>query len=105
MFIAVYEFEVAEGKAADFRHYWLEATKGIYQDCGSLGSRLHKTDKPNIYVGYAQWPSREAWRAGSLTDEAHLVALEKMRACLVSTTTRYELEVTDDYLQPAQYSA
>jgi heme-degrading monooxygenase HmoA len=61
MFIAVYEFEVKEGSEAVFRESWLEVTKAIYQRCGSFGSRLHQSDVPNVFVGYAQWPSREQW--------------------------------------------
>jgi heme-degrading monooxygenase HmoA len=105
MFIAVYEFEVVEGKEREFRKYWLETTGGIYEECGSFGSRLHKSNTTNVYVGYAQWPSKEVWRKGEIRKEDHLLARAKMNECLVSSTTVYEMEVTDDYLQPAEYKA
>ncbi|MFM2485201.1 hypothetical protein [Celerinatantimonas yamalensis] len=53
MFIAVYEFEIKEGTEMVFREAWLNVIKAIYQFCGSFGSRLHVSDKPTIWVGYA----------------------------------------------------
>ncbi|WP_317932348.1 antibiotic biosynthesis monooxygenase family protein [Halioxenophilus sp. WMMB6] len=104
MFIAVYEFDVTQGKEDDFRHYWRMVTQAIYNECGSLGSRLHKTNKPNSYVGYAQWPSRKAWNDNNLTSAESRIALAKMRECLASSKTVYEMDVTDDYLQPNAHS-
>ncbi|WP_432464601.1 antibiotic biosynthesis monooxygenase family protein [Agarivorans sp. QJM3NY_33] len=100
MFIAVYEFEIKEGTEASFREAWLEVTKVIYQHCGSFGSRLHLSDKPNVLVGYAQWPSREQWEKDhKLTGLLYENAREEMRNCLVQSRTVYKLEVSDDYLQ------
>ncbi len=80
-------------------------TKVIYQKCGSFGSRLHTSDKPNILVGYAQWPSREQWEKDhNLTGELYKKAREEMRNCLVQSRTVYKLEVSDDYLQTTQAS-
>jgi quinol monooxygenase YgiN len=103
VFIALYEFEVVQGKEDDFRQHWLKTTQGIYRECGSLGSRLHKTSKSNIYVGYAQWPIQEVWSNGELTDDEYLVARSRMSECLVSSKTIYEMEVTDDYLQSVEF--
>ena len=105
MFSAVYEFEIKEGTEASFRTAWLEVTKVIYKNCGSFGSRLHTSDKPNILVGYAQWPSREQWeKINDITDEAYQSARNEMRNCLVQSKTVYELEVCDDYLQTSAVS-
>ena len=52
MFIAVYEFEIHAGTEARFREAWLEVTKSIYRYGGSLGSRLQRSDRPNVMVGY-----------------------------------------------------
>jgi quinol monooxygenase YgiN len=101
MFIAVYEFEIKPGTDDEFREAWLEVTKAIYKYCGSFGSRLHTSTAPNIFVGYAQWPSRAAWETDySLPDPTYLLFRQKMRDCLLHTKTVYELEVSDDYLQP-----
>ncbi|WP_427978649.1 putative quinol monooxygenase [Agarivorans sp.] len=100
MFIAVYEFEVKQGMEGAFREAWLEVTKAIYQQCGSFGSRLHLSDKPNVLVGYAQWPSREQWeKEHQLTGESYQNARDQMRNCLVQSRTVYKLDVSDDYLQ------
>tara|TARA_R100000005_G_scaffold68544_1_gene36436 strand:+ start:2041 stop:2364 length:324 start_codon:yes stop_codon:yes gene_type:complete len=101
MFVAVYEFEVKEGAGSSFREAWLEVTKAIYEHCGSFGSRLHISDKPNILVGYAQWPDQEAWeRDRNITDEDYHRARSEMLDCLVQSKIVYQLEVSDDYLQP-----
>ena len=100
MFIVVYEFEIKEGTEASFREAWLEVTKAIYEHCGSFGSRLHTSDRPNILVGYAQWPNRGQWEKDhQLVDERYQKARNEMRNCLVQSTTVYKLEVSDDYLQ------
>ena len=100
MFIAVYEFEIKDGCEDRFRKAWLQVTKSIYQHCGSFGSRRHYSDKPNVLVGYAQWPSREQWEKDNrLTDELYEVARKEMAECLVQSKTVYKLDVSDDYLQ------
>lgn len=100
MFIAVYEFEIKEGTETSFRAAWLEVTKAIYKSCGSFGSRLHTSDKSNVLVGYAQWPSREQWeQISDLDDESYQRARKEMRNCLVKSKTVYELDVCEDYLQ------
>ena len=100
MFIAVYEFEIKEGTESLFRRAWLEVTKSIYQNCGSFGSRLHTSERPNILVGYAQWPSKAQWEKDhQLTDALYQKARNEMRDCLVHSKTVYKLEVCDDYLQ------
>ncbi|AKS41150.1 putative quinol monooxygenase [Wenzhouxiangella marina] len=100
MFIAVYEFDVKEGRESAFRAAWVEVTEAIYAQCGSLGSRLHSTNRPNIFVGYAQWPSRAQWEKDHvLLGEGYERARATMRDCLVSSKTIHELEVCDDYLQ------
>jgi hypothetical protein len=98
MFIAVYEFEIRDGMEEEFRSYWLKATRGIYQECGSYGSRLHKSQKQNIFVGYAQWPSKKQWGMFELKKHINVEALSRMMNCLISSKTVYEMEVTDDYL-------
>lgn len=100
MFIAVYEFEIKEGSESAFRAAWLEVTRGIYAQCGSLGSRLHASSQANVFVGYAQWPSRAQWEKDHvLLGESYEQARATMRDCLVSSKTIHELEVCDDYLQ------
>lgn len=100
MFIAVYEFEAEAGREDEFRAAWLEVTRAIHREHGSLGSRLHTTGTPGLFVAYAQWPDRAAWEAGGdFADPVATAALGRMRACLAGMRTVYELEVAEDYLQ------
>jgi hypothetical protein len=102
MFIAVYEFEIKDGAEDRFRAAWLEVTKVIYQHCGSYGSRLHTSDKPNVMIGYAQWPTREQWeKEHEIKSAIYHTAFADMHSCLVQMNTVYQLEVCDDYLQSA----
>lgn len=100
MFIALYQFSVKTGHEHAFRQAWLELTQGIYQQRGSLGSRLHR-EVNGKYIGYAQWPSRSAWEnAGDIQlDERYRAARDRMRATLLADETLFEMDVTDNYLQ------
>ena len=40
----------------EFIENWTEGTKLIYQNEGSLGSRLHKVGE-NLFLAYALWPN------------------------------------------------
>jgi len=104
MFIVIYEFEVRPGRTEAFEAAWLALTQGIYRRCGSLGSRLHTTDT-DLMVAYAQWPDRATWLAaqdGELDPVAQAESAA-MHACLTSSRTAHELEVSSDYLQLAPH--
>lgn len=103
MFCVVYEFKVKEGLNLQFESAWAGFTEAIYRVGGSLGSRLHKTDDPQTYIAYAQWPSREVFSREfsqeSYTPEewAHR---EAMRASLLGPLKKvYELDLFDDHLR------
>lgn len=100
MFIAIYEFKIKPGKEEQFRASWLKTTQGIYKEFGSIGSRLHATETSNVFIGYAQWPSKAQWAKdkGDLSPE-YYQARQTMHDCIESSSTLHELEVTDDYLQ------
>jgi heme-degrading monooxygenase HmoA len=99
MFIVVYKFKAKKGLESEFRSHWLTTTKSIYEESGSLGSRLHATEDPTVFIGYAQWPSKEKWAASQLTKPEHIQARNDMRKCLESSETLYEMEVVEDYLR------
>ena len=62
MFIAVYWWRVHPGKEEQFRAAWRRGTDLIREIYGSYGSRLHR-DADGRFVGYAEWPDEETWRA------------------------------------------
>ena len=60
MLAVILEFDVIEGMEEEFRTSWIETTELIYQNFGSLGSRLHKSDSGK-FIAYAQWPSLDVY--------------------------------------------
>ncbi|WP_375748421.1 antibiotic biosynthesis monooxygenase family protein [Vibrio sp. HN007] len=103
MFIAIYEFEIKPGTESVFRKAWLEVTKEIYLNCGSLGSRLHTTETTNTFIGYAQWPDKKTWESAPQVESSNYKANRKiMKNCLVSSRTIHQLEVLSDYLQKTE---
>ena len=104
MFVAIYEFEIKEGFEEKFKSSWLKVTQGIYSECASLGSRLHTTDKPNILIAYAQWPNKDTWCNSEIQGDVIKAEREKMRDCIVSSKTVYEMDTVEDYLQDQVYA-
>lgn len=98
MFVVIYEFDVKEGMEEQFTDAWLALTRGIYEFRGSFGSRL-QIDKSGKFLGYAQWPDREAWAKDWSADTRLSSESKTMWSCLYSSKTIYEAEVVTDYLQ------
>jgi len=72
----------------------------IYDNEGSLGSRLHIKSK-NKYIAYAQWPDKESWlRAGIKSNPSADEARKIMRASFIKIKTLHEMELTLDLSQP-----
>ncbi|MDG3085811.1 antibiotic biosynthesis monooxygenase [Vibrio hannami] len=104
MFIAIYEFEVSPGEITAFRNAWLEVTKEIYKSNGSLGSRLHTTDTPNVLIGYAQWPDKSTWgNAPEIKTDNYQKNRAIMKECLISSRTIHQLDVIIDHLHQSTY--
>lgn len=58
----IYRWKLRPGLEAQFVAAWKRGTQLIMQHRGALGSRLHKSEDGTWYA-YAQWPSKEHWRA------------------------------------------
>jgi quinol monooxygenase YgiN len=102
MHCVVYEFAVRPGRAAIFEKAWADFTEAIYRVCGSLGSRLHTTDDPLVYVAYAQWPSRETFdQAAAATGytQIELEARAAVRASTQNVRIVYSLTMHADHLR------
>ncbi|MES2555304.1 MAG: antibiotic biosynthesis monooxygenase [Bacteroidota bacterium] len=103
-FTVIYSFILHEGKSAEFIHAWTELTKLIYQYEGSYGSCLHRASD-TLYIGYAQWPSREQWeQSGSHLPESADELRTSMRSCCVKIQTEHELAVVSDLLHDSLFS-
>lgn len=102
MFAALYTFEVIPGKEEDLIQSWTRLTELIYDYCGSLGSRLHVSQEPNLYVAYAQWPNKEFWEKDTPENfpEEGKKMRDLMKSCCVSFKTEYELTMVSDRLKP-----
>ena len=101
MFCVMYTSAVKPGCASAFRQHWLAVTQYLYQQAGSLGSRLHRTTHGE-YIGYAQWPSRAQW-AQERSDPELQAHRQAMRASCETIAVLYELDMTDDWLQGEVY--
>jgi len=95
MFCVIYRFAVKAGCEEQFVQAWQACTEEIRVEQGGLGSRLHKTSD-GAWLAYAQWPSRDMWKAPAKSPgtEARL----KMKEALLSVETLYELDVVSDLL-------
>ncbi len=100
MFIVVYRWRCRPEHEAAFRVAWAEMTVAIREQCGSLGSRLHRADDGEL-VAYAQWPSREQWESSTATGPAVIRAREEMLRHAERVAPPFLLEVLEDLLEPS----
>ena len=99
MFTVIYKFKLKENKIQQFEENWSELTKLIYKHQGSLGSRLHKSDRCN-YIAYAQWPDKETWESewNNMPEHSKEISRKMKEAC-EERETLFELEVVEDLLK------
>lgn len=83
MLAVLLEFNVKPGAETEFVKYWEKTTQIIYQNFGSLGSKLHKSER-GLYVAYAQWPSLDVYESEHLWSKEESLVREKMLATLVN---------------------
>jgi len=100
MLAVVLEFDVSEGMENQFRQAWIETTEIIYQNFGSLGSRLHQADNGK-FIAYAQWPSLDVYESDHHWPEGSKNAREAMRKCLKNgaPTVLHKLKLDTDLLK------
>ena len=103
MFAVVYSFKTKKNKEQEFIESWKEMTTLIYENEGSLGSRLHKKNDGH-YIAYAQWPNKEIWKlsGSNLPEKANEIRL-RMRSSCESIETLYELEMIEDLIEKNPY--
>jgi heme-degrading monooxygenase HmoA len=103
MFAVVYSFKTRKNLEKEFIDSWKEMTTLIYENEGSLGSRLHKK-KDGHYIAYAQWPNKEQWKQSGkkLPERAKGIRIRMQSSC-ESIETLYELEMIDDLIKENPY--
>lgn len=95
MFTVTYRFNIHPHQNEAFEESWKEVMKLIYQNCGSLGSRLYKASESS-YIGIAQWPDRQTWDTSDLEGFDPDGWRPKLRACCESIEKLDELELVHD---------
>lgn len=60
MYVVLYQFQVKEGREADFRRHWNTLTQAMLVETKSVGARLHAGEH-SVFVAYVQWPSKESY--------------------------------------------
>lgn len=99
MFTVLYQFEVKADSHHEFKKAWEDLTNLIYENEGSLGSRLHaKSD--TVYLAYAQWPDKETWKnSGDKLPTSANEVRQRMKESCINIETLHELEVVSDLLK------
>lgn len=105
MFCVIYKFILKPNHETSFRQHWLTINQHLYQQGGSLGSRLHRS-RGGDYIAYSQWTSRDQWQeqVAEWPDPELNQHQRAMRKCCVGIEILYDLDMTDDYLQSEGYS-
>jgi len=102
-FAVIYRWRLHPGQEDAFAKAWAEVTHAIRDQCGGLGSRLHKTDD-GVWLAYAQWPGRAMWDAAVLDDPALQPAQKQMRDAIAESLPDIPLTPVADLLVPATAS-
>ncbi len=104
MLAVVLEFDVIDGKEKEFVSAWTECTKVIYENFGSLGSRLHIAENGS-YIAYAQWPNDDVYEKSGEWPERLIKIRDRMRATLKEGKPKllYKLMTEVDLLSNTQY--
>ncbi len=96
MFALVYRWRLHPGREESFAAAWAEMTETIRSDCGSFGSRLHRSDD-GTWAAYAVWPDAATFDACSPDNPTAGAA---MAAAVQENFEPLRLTVTDDRLAP-----
>jgi hypothetical protein len=99
MFVVMYEFTVKSGQAERFIPLWHDLTLLVTELSNSHGSRLHKASDIS-WIGYAEWPSRDAWENSDLTQNEITQLREQISTACDDIQIIYQLDVIDDLLTP-----
>lgn len=103
MFVVIYRWKLKQGREAEFRQAWREATEAIYTKCGSLGSQLMEGND-GTYYAVAGWPIRDLWSNRSNPEPAAPQASQTMGELTEMSYPPVKLEVTDDMLELETHS-
>ena len=98
-FCVIYRWKFKPGMEAQFREGWRRGTVDIRDHQGGLGSRLHRAED-DVFIAYAQWPSREAWEKAQDIEPQDPEAFKMMQEAVAKHYDPILLDVKDDLLIP-----
>jgi len=96
MFAVLYRWSVRAGHEEQFTEAWTAMTVSIREQCGSFGSRLHRS-ADGTWVAYALWPDEATWQACTPDDREAGAA---MAAAIEEDHEPLRLDVVTDLLSP-----
>ncbi|MEZ5980305.1 MAG: antibiotic biosynthesis monooxygenase [Planctomycetota bacterium] len=97
-FAVVYRWKLRAGGEERFAAAWGAVTAILRERCGALGSRLHRADD-GTHLAYAQWPSREAWKAADPEGGDVLALRDAMAEEVLERYPPMPLEIVADLLR------
>jgi hypothetical protein len=97
MFVVMYEFNLKIDQTEVFIKLWHQLTLRVTELSNSQGARLHKASD-TMWIGYAQWPSRDAWDDSNLTQPEITDLRQQIFEVCDDIQIIYQLDVVDDLL-------
>ena len=105
MFAVIFRGRINPEKEGLYQKSWKEIASFFINECGALGSCLHKTDD-GLWLAYSRWPSKEhrdnAWPGidadVELLDNKVKQSFLNLKACVVESFPEIQLNVVEDLL-------
>jgi NTP pyrophosphatase (non-canonical NTP hydrolase) len=102
-FAVIYRGFIVAGSEKKYQEAWRKVATHFIQNCGALGSALHKTEEGE-WIAYSRWPSQtlrdKFWGHPENLPKKIKEAVQQMKECADATKPRSEirLEVVDDLI-------
>ena len=96
-FAVLYRWRLHPGAEERFVQAWVEVTRLLLKERGSLGSRLHRGDD-NVWYSYAQWPSEQMRETSMALPPVSATARETMRGCIAEELPEVVLRSVSDFM-------
>lgn len=93
----IYKWKIKENMESLFVESWSKHTIAIRDECGSFGSRLHKSDD-GLYYAYAQWSDAETRTNCRVRDPEALKFRALQKECIEISYPDIELDILADFL-------
>ncbi|MBI1837226.1 MAG: hypothetical protein HYR91_08185 [Flavobacteriia bacterium] len=103
-FSVIYSFKIKQEFRKEFIQSWNEITALIYQNEGSLGSRLQMIDE-TTFLGYALWPSKAIFIKASKIENKEIAKLKaKQSEYVEEINKRFESSIISDLIKNKTYT-